>query len=120
MMIANPITNVPRNLRSRRISTSRKTATATNAPVVRNSYMLPHGTRPAPRARVITPAPWIRAPRTVRATATTVILPYVETCYYRPNAIDIFLRSPVGTGHAPTLAGGPDGEGGGWSITGSV
>jgi hypothetical protein len=41
----------------RRISTSRKTAPATNTPVVRNSYILTHGTRPAPSARVTTPAP---------------------------------------------------------------
>ena len=65
-----PETNTPMKRMSLIMSATKYTATTTSAPVVMNSYMLPHGTRCAAIERVTTAAAWIAKDNHISAIAT--------------------------------------------------
>jgi hypothetical protein len=60
----------PSQRRSRRVDIARKTPRIPSAAVIENSYMLPHGTRPAQTPRRTTPRRSVKKESQVRAMPT--------------------------------------------------
>src|SRR4051812_23085196 len=97
---------------SRRCRTTRNVPVTTTAPATENSYMLPHGARPAEIPRVTTPARCSRNASHVRETA-------MPAAFVHRRAGGAGTSSPGGpagassTSAAGPPAGGDGGRGGG-------